>query len=258
MANETFVQQPSLGDLLVRYLAKQADAQSLGISGFDAEVTPYEVGPLQPLDPKLAWDEALTALTYFGKAPGRVKAPPHWAQLVSGHESVVGIAFCVGNFPQLVRNYHQILALPNQAANRAGRAAAVDLSDYVAQTSQKKGFPQILIALGALRLANQFDAADRYIAAHDVDVPAEWRLAWENEKAAIAWHAERCDEARKIWDGLEPTAPVQFNRGMAALFMGDIAAAKQHLRGAIALLPESSAWRHLGGLYLTLADLKRA
>jgi hypothetical protein len=259
MSNETSVQQPSLNDLLARYLAKQADAQSLGISGFDAEVTPYEVGPLQPLDPKLAWDEALAALAFFGKAPtGRVKAPPHWAQLVSGHESVVGIAFSVGNFPQLVRNFHQILTQPKEASNDAGRAATADLSDYVAETAQKKAFPQMLIAVGALRLANQFDAADRFIAANDTHVPADWRAAWDNEKAALAWHAGRCNEARKIWDTLEPTAPVQFNRGMAALFTGDSAAAKQHLRGAIAQLPKSSAWHHLGGLYLTLADLRRA
>ena len=61
----------------------------------------------------------------------------------------------------------------------------------------------------------------------------------------------------KIWDALEATAPVLFNRGMAALFTGDVVAAKQHLACAIAQLPASSAWHHLGRLYLTLADLRR-
>ena len=58
MSSDTSV-QPNLGDLLARYLEKQADAQAAGITTFDGEVMPYEVGPLQPLDPKLAWDEAL-------------------------------------------------------------------------------------------------------------------------------------------------------------------------------------------------------
>ena len=147
MSNETSV-QPNLGDLLARYLSKQADAHAVGIAAFDGEVTPYEVGPLQPLDPKLAWDEALTVLSFFGKAPiGRVKAPPHWAQLVGGHESALAIAFSVGNFPQLVRDFHKILTQPasNDSASDV-RPAAVDLADYVAQASEKKALPQMLIA----------------------------------------------------------------------------------------------------------------
>jgi tetratricopeptide (TPR) repeat protein len=261
MPNETSV-QPKLGDLLARYLEKQADAQAAGITTFDGEVTPYEVGPLQPLDPKLAWDEALAVLAFYGKpSSGRRQAPPHWAQLVSGHESIVAIAFSVGNFPQLVRNFHQVLTQPSlteiQPNSLGGRAAAVDLSAYVAEAGQKRQFPHLLVALGALRLARQFDAAQDFIAAQDASIPAEWRNAWENEKAAVAWHAGRFEEARKIWDQLEPTAPVLFNRGMAALFARDVVAAKQHLNAAIAQLPASSAWHHLGRLYLTLAELRR-
>src|SRR5437879_6226423 len=109
MPYETSV-QPRLGDLLAGYLARQADAQAAGIATFDDEVTPYEVGPVQPLDPKLAWDEALAVLPLFVKGSAQKrKAPPHWSQLVAGHESIVAIAFSVGNFPQLMRNFHTIL-----------------------------------------------------------------------------------------------------------------------------------------------------
>src|SRR5437879_8456978 len=118
MSHETSV-QPSLSDLMANYLQKQADAQSLGIATFDGEVTPYEVGPVQPLDPKLAWDEALAVLPFYGSAPPqRRQAPPHWSQLVAGHESIVAIAFSAGNFPQLMRNFHAILAQPNLAELR--------------------------------------------------------------------------------------------------------------------------------------------
>ena len=47
-----------------------------------------------------------------------------------------------------------------------------------------------------------------------------------------------------------------FNRGMAALFAGDNAAAREALRKAVAKLPESSGWHHLGRLYLALAEAK--
>src|SRR5687768_8395177 len=115
MSHETPV-QPKLSDLLAGYLERQADAQAAGIATFDGEVTPYEVGPVQPLDPKLAWDEALAVLPFYvaGSAQRR-KAPPHWSLLVGSHESIVAIAFSVGNFPQLMRNFHTILTQPNLA-----------------------------------------------------------------------------------------------------------------------------------------------
>ena len=75
MSQETSV-QPNLNELFAGYLARQADAQAAGIASFDSEVTPYEVGPVQPLDPKMAWDEALAALALVGEsAAQRRKAP---------------------------------------------------------------------------------------------------------------------------------------------------------------------------------------
>ena len=44
-----------------------------------------------------------------------------------------------------------------------------------------------------------------------------------------------------------------FNRGMAQLFLGRNAEAVASLTAAVAGLPETSAWHHLGQLYLALA-----
>jgi hypothetical protein len=41
---------------------------------------------------------------------------------------------------------------------------------------------------------------------------------------------------------------------MAALFLGKPAQARTHLAEAVAHLPETGGWRHLGQLYLTLAQ----
>ena len=135
--------------------------------------------------------------------------------------------------------------------------AASELTPWVEQVALKNRFPQMLLALGTLRLAKNFEAAEQFVSANDASVPAEWRNAWDNEKAALAWHSGRHDDARKAWDTLEPTTPVLFNRGMASLFAGDVAVAKKHLTAAVAQLPASSAWHHLGRLYLTLADLRQ-
>jgi hypothetical protein len=266
MSHETPV-QPNLADLMARYLQKRADAQAVGIATFDGEVTPYEVGPVQPLDPKLAWDEALAVLRFYGSTrEGGIQAPPHWSHLVAHHESIVAIGFSAANFPQLMRNFHAVLGLgASQPLNLAKLRAAVsrpalalELTPWVDEIAQKKQFPQMLLALGTLRLAKCFDAADTFVRVHDAVIPAAWRSGWENEKAALAWHSGRYNEARNSWDALEPTVPVLFNRGMAALFDGDALTAKHPLSAAIAALPASSAWHHLGRLYLTLADLPRA
>lgn len=253
MSHDTFV-QPKLADLLAGFLEKQADAHAAGIATFDHEVTPYEVGPVQPLDPKLAWDEGLVAV-----GVERQHAPPHWSALVANHESTVAIAFCAGNFPQLMRSFHTLLTEQNltRLGTEAGRPAnAPELAEWTAKIARHGRFPQMLLAIGVLRLARHFAEAEAFVQTHDANVPAEWRAAWENEKAALAWHAGRHAEARKMWDALEPTVPVLFNRGMAALFLDRPAEARSALGLAIGQLPETGAWHHLGRLYLALAEMR--
>jgi len=251
--------QPNLADLMSRYLQRQADACAVGAAASPDEVTPYEAGPVQPIDPKLAWDEALTVFKLAGQpADTRTwKAPPGWPSLVAGHEPVLALAMSAGNFPQLVRNFHMILQTTEltKLKPQPGRATlAPELADWANDTAGRKQFPQVLLALGALRLAKQFDTADAFAQKHDPQVPASWRMAWDNERAALAWHAGRAEEALAIWQKLEPTVPALFNRGMAELFLGETGAGREHLAAAVARIPESSAWHHLGRLYLTLAQ----
>ena len=249
---------PKLADLMARYLAKQADAHAAGVSAPECEVLPYEAGPVQPVDPKLAWDETLLVLTAFDPALAvrGGQAPPHWSTLVVSHEPVVALACGLGNFPQMVRDFHQILPTADLTALRPvpGRPVAAPLLlDWAAKADTPVAR---LLALGALRLAKQYDVAERYAADHDAVIPAGYRAAWENERAALAWHAGRADTARARWQTLPDRAPVLFNRGMADLFLGRPADARPALEAAVAALPEKSAWHHLGRLYLTLAEMR--
>src|SRR5260370_19850652 len=128
------------------------------------------------------------------------------------------------------------------------------LMDWTKQVAEKKQFPQLLSALGALRLAKQYDRAAAIVKANRQAVPGEWRAAWANEEAALAWHSGRAAEALKLWQLQEPSVPVLFNRGMARLFLGKIGEAQAALSAAVAQLPEAGARHHLCRLYLALAQ----
>jgi hypothetical protein len=259
MSHETPV-QPPLADLLARYLERQAEAHALGTAAEAGEVTPYEAGPVQPIDARLAWQEALAALVCHGATEATTwPALPHWPALVAAHEPVMALPLAAGNFPQLVRDFQPLLHRDATAPSfEPGTAIAVpQLLPWAENAAAQRQVPQMLLALGGLRLAKQFAAAEDYIRRHDSQIPSSWRQAWGNEQAAFAWHAGKLEDARTRWQALEPSVPVQFNRGVAALFLGDAAAARSSLEAAATRLPEN-AWQHLARLYLALADLRGA
>jgi hypothetical protein len=89
--------------------------------------------------------------------------------------------------------------------------------------------------------------ADALLKATEASVPPPWRAACANEKPALAWQRGQFEEARAQWQAMTPTVPVLFNRGMAALFCGRPAEARAALTEAVAQLPDTGAWHHLGG-----------
>jgi tetratricopeptide (TPR) repeat protein len=190
---------------------------------------------------------------------GKLQAPPDWPALVAAQQPAAALAFAMGNFPQLVRHIQPLLHTDklSELRPKAGQPIpAPGLLTWAAQTAKKKQFPETLLALGALRLAHQFDKADELVAKHRADVPKEWQPAFANEEAALAWHRGRADDALKMWQSQQDSTPVLFNRGMALLFSGKPTEARKPLDAAIAQLPEESAWHHLGKLYLALAERK--
>lgn len=253
--------QPQLAELLSRYLHNQASAQAAGLAVPEmcGEVVPFEAAPVQPVDPRLAWDEAVAVVRFLHpKADARSwQAPPDWPNLVQSHEPAAALAFCLGNFPQLVRNLQPLLG-GNLTRLRptAGRpVAAPSLLAWANQVAEKQQYPQLLLARSALRLARQFEQA-ALPRKDQAAIPQEWRALWANEEAALAWHRGLADEALTLWQAQPESVPVLFNRGMASLFLGQPAAARSHLTRAVAQIPEESAWHHLGRLYLALAETR--
>jgi hypothetical protein len=174
--------------------------------------------------------------------------PPEWPGLVAGQEPAVAVPFALGNYPQMVRHLPPLLAhdLPGLRATPA-RSASASLREWAARIHD---CPQTLLAAAVLRMAGDLDAAAAILRQQ---VPGPWRDFQANELAALAWRGGDAEAALQQWQRCPERAPVRFNCGMACLFLGRPEEAQEGLRCAVAELPETSAWHHLGQLYLALA-----
>jgi len=248
-----------LSELFKEYLQRQVSAreQGLGFAEPTGEVLPYDTAPVQPLDPKLAWDEARGVLRSFAglTAPRSWLVPPDWPQLVAGYEPAVALAFCLGNFPQLVRDLHPLLGGGDLTAWRPKAYRSLATSTLTEWANKQAEAAHLLLAAGVLRLAREFDQAAQLLRQAATAGP-EWQKVTANEEAALEWHRGNGAEALRLWQAQEATVPVLFNRGMACLFLGQPAEARTHLTPAVAALPDNSSWHHLGHLYLALADAR--
>lgn len=247
--------QPTLSELLSSYLGRNAESPAVVVG----EVIPFESAPVHPVEPRVAWDGATLAAKYVPECnPEQWKMPPQWSALVAGHEPVMALPLCLGNFAQLVRDVHGLLHAHKLSALRPMRtrsATAPSLDVAEAAFKQKQHGP-FLLAAGMLRLAKQFDAAEKLFEEHHADLPAVWQPALANERAALAWHRGDAEKAAGLWAAQEPSVPVLFNRGMTALFSDRTAEAKDPLVRAVEQLPDDDAWHQLGRLYLALAGTR--
>lgn len=244
---------PSLTDLLNRYLQGQTEAQrdGLGFTETTGDVVPHEAVPAQPIDPKQAWDDAVAVVGYFPGLP-RAKAtvPPDWPKLIGAQEPAVSVAFCMGNSPQLVRNLQPFLDDQKLLCQQVTEEKPNLTGGLLEWANQAKDEPSRLLAAGVLRLVGSFTEAGRLLKG----ITGPWAIVAANESAALAWYQGKTREALKQWNEQADSTPVLFNRGMAALFLGENDLARKALTAAVAGLPDTSPWHHLGQLYLTLTE----
>jgi hypothetical protein len=256
------IAQPRIPELLSGFLQRQITrhAAGFGITDTTGAVVPFDAVPTQPLDPRLAWDGAIAALVSFqGPIVTQTLKPPcDWPGLGMSQDSAAAIAFCAGNFPQMVRNLQPLLRATQLSVLRpqagVGAVLPLDLTEYDAKRLKSKTLPEKLVALGLLRVARQFESAEDLVHSLDKSIPAEWEDAWANEKAALSWHSGRAEEALQAWQNQKPATAVLFNRGMAALFLDHPAEARTLLSEAVMKISEDDPWHHLGRLYRALAN----
>jgi hypothetical protein len=253
-SNDNIGQQTRLSvtELFAQHLQKQIDAHAAGLGHAEpvGDVLPHEAVPVQPVDPALAWKDAIACpKILLGRDAAQMSfdVPPEWPALVARQEPAVALAFALGNFPQLVRNLQPLLS-GQMIALRDGPREAVACS-LPGWASEAKDEPARLLAAGVLRLARHFDAAARCL---DFTPSAQWAALHANESAALAWHRGEAEKALAMWQSQPDSAATLFNRGMANLFLGDNEAAQRSLSAAAAQLPENGAWHHLAQLYLAI------
>jgi len=101
------------------------------------------------------------------------------------------------------------------------------------------------------RLARDYDRAESFA----MIAPADWRAAWENERAALAW--QRGKPRRRWLLGRRKPNRFPFSLIAAWRVCSRISARMRvlFLQKAVEHLPEDSAWHHLGRLYLALAEM---
>src|SRR5207249_2110979 len=134
--------------------------------------------------------------------------PPDWATMVSSQEPAAALAFSFGNYPQLVRNLHALFHPSDLSAllpKGAGSSPVPALWEWAAASTGEEAYPQVLLAVGVLRLAGQFDAAAELLNRHRATTPADWQGAWANEEAALAWHRGQVLEAATLWEKQAPS-----------------------------------------------------
>jgi tetratricopeptide (TPR) repeat protein len=239
--------QPSLEDLMVRFLASRSDAAAAAVEFGEGEVEPHEVAAGFRVDPRAAWLDATAMIITGGNAstPG-VQPPTEWATFVAQPASAFALPMAAGHFPQRVKDLHPLLAKfnPNELRPSGTQAATpgfVGLRNWIA----KNGKANPLVSAGIARTLGDFDTAEELIRASGN----------ENEKAACDWQRGKCAEALAAWNAMSESPAVLFNRGMARLFLGQVAEARVWLQKAIDAIPEASGWHALARLYLAVAEI---
>lgn len=232
--------QPSLEDLMVRFLAARSDAAAAAVEPSEGEVEPHEVAAGFRVDPRAAWTDATSTI-----ATAPVPLPPDFATLVNQPAAAFAVPFAAGSFPQRVRDLQPLLNnfKPSELRPTGGQAPLPGLSG-LRSWIEKNALSQPILAGGLARLIGDFDAANELL-------PADAG----NERAALLWQRGRGAEALAAWLALPDGPAVLFNRGMALLFLGRAAEAKSTLAKAVAAIPEESGWNALGRLYLALAEI---
>jgi tetratricopeptide (TPR) repeat protein len=252
---------PSLAALTAGFLSRTEDAETLTAAA-DAlgDVLPHEVSVGYRAEPRLAWQESLEVLAAFGKKASPIPAPADWGGLVARQDGVAALPFALANYPQRVRDLGTLLQANNLGDLLAGTGentpVSTGLLKWGTRHVQTGELPHALIAAANYRAARDFDRAAETLAGLKATVGAEWQPVLANEEAALLWHRGEYAKAAEAWAKLPDSVPVRFNRGMAALFLGRPAEAREHLKAAVAGLAETSAWHHLASLYLTLAEMR--
>lgn len=239
--------QPTIESLMVRFLANRSDAVLAAVETGESEVEPHEVAAGFRVDPRAAWLDATAPITTGGNAPppgGQL--PNEWAALVAQPAAAFAVPMAAGHFPQRVKDLQPLLVKFDPAELRpTGSQPALPGFSALRSWVAKNGATRPAVAAGIARTIGDFDTADTLLQSGGSG----------NDRAASLWARGKCAEALAAWDAEADSPAVLFNRGMARLFLGQLAEARSHLQHAVEVIPETSGWNALARLYLAVAEI---
>lgn len=239
---------PSIAELTRGYLDRSSAQPSEASDGL---FEPYEVSASFRPEPRMAWNEAQVAFALFSTGVSETPIPTGWDGLVQRRDSIAAVACCVGNFPQMLQDMGPLMSIDNLTTLRPSPTSATG-----GEPKANGTWSELVVRAGVARLEGDFDAADQLLNAAQSGSKGEVADLIANERAALAWHRGKCDEAIKIWSSLPESPAVALNRGMAALFSGKAADAVAPLKAALEGFSTESGWHHLASLYLALAQIR--
>lgn len=261
---------PTPAELMTNYLQTQAVLADADSPPSLANVELYEVISSRSIDAELAWSDAVVALVQGGVEPS--ERPSGWQALtdtVMQMGQTAALPLCLGNFPQLVRDFSKLLQAekfaqsaprPATQAHSTNRVEPVEvpkaLAGWIAQQFQSGTPASKLTAVACLRLLGQFEHARTSLAELVEQLPEAFGVVLANERAGLLWASGELAEARTIWNGLPAGGPILFNRGLACLFNDEYGQAVELFGQSAAQLPESSGWHHLAMFYRTLGQMR--
>jgi hypothetical protein len=224
---------PTVADLMERFLARSAPHAR---TAFSAEgVEPYDLGATLPTDPVLAWHGA----------GGSGALPPDWSEWVQRSPSVLALPWSAGHFPQQVRAWTQLTG-----ANWLTRTPLVELPSELARWVQTQlatpGTPVSALAAGLWRQAGHAAAVAEWWHTHRTHFAADYAHELAAAQLAVDGDWRRAAQA---WGRLPDSGPVCFNRGVAAVVLGDLPAAHAQLTNALAYAAAGQPWHHLAQVY---------
>jgi hypothetical protein len=257
-SNPTSHSQPSVAALTARFLARRADNPTPEADACTIGVEPHEAISGFRTDTLTTWAEAVAAARIGAGLTDTPPASASWGRVSRQLPSRSAVAMCVGNFPQLLGDLSRLFAEPGLShhAKTTTGGTGPGASDILSSDRALKYSPEWAILLNAagFRLSGDFASAEATLRASESKFTGRWQSVFQNELAAILWDSGRYEDAISAWRQLPDETLKAFNLGMAALFTGHTATAKDHLTRASQLIPETSGWNHISRIYLALCE----
>ena len=197
------------------------------------------------IDPANAWKESQFCLkASLGKATSSVPCVPGWAAFVQSLGSFSAMPMASGHFPHAMKNLWDLPeGLTGETCWNTGPSLP-ELEGWV--NHPKQSVARILIATGICRLGGEHELAERYLYSIKGEIACE---AFQNELGALEWAKGSHTSARNCWEKAAGLPMADFNLGLAWLADGNRNKAANHFQQALANIPSSSGWHHLGELY---------